>query len=135
MLRFEAGEDAAPGRYVASFSLAADGTSFAASLRGVPEARVHADSLFLLRNDDPGRPHEVQVTAAREGGAQGVEEARIRLRDAGGATVAVLDLLAPAPSASFTLPAGARVEGSWTFALGAHPVETFSWTLRMDAQG
>lgn len=131
--RFEAGDDAAPGRYVASFDLAPDGTSFAASLRGVPEARVHMDSLFRLVNDDAGGPREVRLAATREGAAQGVEEARVTLRDASGATLAVLDLLASSSNATFAIPPGSAVEGSWTFALGPGASPTLSWTIRLDA--
>ena len=131
-VRLSAGADAAPGRYVQSFTLGADGASFSASLRGVPEARVDVGSLFRLHNDDASWPQAVRLSASRSGAATGVEEARVVLRDAAGAPVATLDLLAASPAVEVRVPGGATLEGSWSIALGPGAGAPFSWTLRLD---
>lgn len=131
-VRVLAGEDAAPGRYVESFTLGPGPTTFSASLRGVAGARLEMDSLLLVRNEDPSWDQRVRLTASRASPAPGVEEARLVLRDAAGMPLATLDVLAPTPAATVVVPAGATLVASWALTLGERPAPTFSWTLCID---
>lgn len=102
---FEAGSGAQSGRHVSSFTLSANHTSFTLTLKPKPGASMNVKDVAVVFNrDDAARA--VTFQAAQVGNAS-VETFTWTVRD-GNAMVAVFNQKASSPTATFTLPAGAR---------------------------
>ena len=122
----EAGGDAAvplvyaPGADAAAagLALAADGASFTAALRGVPDATVTYGELVTLTNVDART--RVATLAAPRVADPGVLAYRLDWMD-GGVVVATLDLKADAPEATLDVPPGRTLAGRATLTLAGEP--------------
>lgn len=124
-VRFTAGADAPGGHIFVSRSIAADGTSFAASVRAVPEATTRIDSIARIVVGD-NNSHDVVITSSQVNDAS-VLAARLLV---GGA---VLDLRSAAPELTLHLSAGASVDVGLevTLASGAGGDVVFARTVEM----
>lgn len=102
---FEAGPGAERARHVSGFALSPDGTSLTVTMKPKPGASMNVKDLaFVLNRDDA--PRTVSFRAAQVPNAS-VEAFTWTVRD-GNAVVAVFNQKAASPTATFTLPAGAR---------------------------
>lgn len=110
-VRFQPGADAPDGRRFLSLTIAPDGGSFAASVRGVPEARLRIDSIARLANAD-GATREVRLSTQTIGDAA-VTEARLLV---GGTP---MDMRAAEPNLTLFLSPGAVVDLGFEIALGS----------------
>lgn len=110
-VRFQPGADAPDGRRFLSLTIAPDGGSFAASVRGVPEARLRIDSIARLANAD-GATREVRLSTPTIGDAA-VTEARLLV---GGTP---MDMRAAEPNLTLFLSPGAVVDLGFEIALGS----------------
>lgn len=102
-ITFSEGDQSADRLYVTAFSLSANRSTFAASLRGVPNAKVTVPELCELTNR-LAEPQTVTITAPRAASAS-ITTLKLDFLN-GGTVLSTLDLRAASPSATFSLAGG-----------------------------
>lgn len=102
-VRVAAGDGASNGRYITSFTVSGNATSYSAGITG----RVGADATVkrVATLENPGAVSRTITLRGSQVAATNVQIHGWTVKD-GGAAIATLNMKDASPSASFTLPAG-----------------------------
>lgn len=130
---FEKGDNADDNRWMKSFTLSQNKTSFDAEVKPRPGAKAYIQNVTTLNNaDDESR--SITLTGSQVTNSK-VEQFEWEIVDGGGQHVATLDHLTADPSASFSLPAGTeyRMDLEIDLADGAGRVNAgISFTVQLE---
>lgn len=107
-VHFVAGDNADNPRYMRSFELSTNATSFTAEVKPRPGAQTAVEDIVRIDNSAHAEERSIRLTATQVTNPN-IEAFEWTIMDAG-SPVATLDYRVASPEASFTLPAGETFE-------------------------